>query len=121
MADRIMVLRHGTPGRGSAAPASCCKTPQEDYTRSLWAVRKLARPDRPSNEPVLAVDDVTATYGGSVKVLENVTVRVPRGRTVAVVGESGSGKSTLARVITGLLPPISGRIQFDGKPSCRRR
>ena len=113
MADRIMVLRHGRLVE-EAPTRIMLKTPQEDYTRSLWAVRKLARPDRPSNEPVLVVDDVTATYGGSVKVLENVTVRVPRGRTVAVVGESGSGKSTLARAIVGLLPPISGRIQFDG-------
>jgi peptide/nickel transport system ATP-binding protein len=48
-------------------------------------------------------------------VLDNVTVSVPRGRTVAVVGESGSGKSTLARVITGLLPPRRGEIHFNGK------
>jgi peptide/nickel transport system ATP-binding protein len=51
-----------------------------------------------------------------VKVLDNVTVRLPRGRTVAVVGESGSGKSTLARAITGLLPPSRGDISFNGKP-----
>ncbi|NEH53748.1 ATP-binding cassette domain-containing protein, partial [Rhizobium leguminosarum] len=46
----------------------------------------------------------------------DVTLHVPKGQTLAVVGESGSGKSTLARVITGLLPPSSGRIVFDGKP-----
>jgi peptide/nickel transport system ATP-binding protein len=49
-------------------------------------------------------------------VLHDVTLHVPRGQTLAVVGESGSGKSTLARVITGLLPPSSGRVVFDGKP-----
>jgi peptide/nickel transport system ATP-binding protein len=63
----------------------------------------------------LEVDRVTAAYGGGLKVLDDVTVSVPRGRTVAVVGESGSGKSTLARAITGLLPPISGEIRFNGK------
>jgi peptide/nickel transport system ATP-binding protein len=115
MADRIMVLRYGRLVE-EASTRIMLKTPQEDYTRSLWAVRKLARPDRPSAEPVLVVDNVTASYGGAVKVLENVNVRVPRGRTVAVVGESGSGKSTLARAIVGLLPPASGKIMFDGTP-----
>jgi len=115
MADRIMVLRYGRLVE-EAPTRIMLKTPQEDYTRSLWAVRKLARPDRPSAEPVLVVDNVTASYGGAIKVLENVSVRVPRGRTVAVVGESGSGKSTLARAIVGLLPPTSGQILFDGTP-----
>src|SRR5262245_15630058 len=115
MADRIMVLRYGKLVE-EAPTRIMLKTPQEEYTRSLWAVRKLARPDRPSAEPVLVVDNVTASYGGAIKVLENVSVRVPRGRTVAVVGESGSGKSTLARAIVGLLPPTSGQILFDGTP-----
>jgi len=113
MADRIMVLRHGRLVE-EASTRIMLKAPQQDYTRSLWAVRKLARPDRPSTEPVLVVENVTASYGGTIKVLENVNVRVPRGRTMAIVGESGSGKSTLARAIVGLLPPISGRILFDG-------
>jgi peptide/nickel transport system ATP-binding protein len=115
MADRIMVLRYGKLVE-EAPTRTMLKTPQEDYTRSLWAVRKLGRSDRPSAEPVLVIDNVTASYGGAVKVLENVSVRVPRGRTVAVVGESGSGKSTLARAIVGLLPPTSGQILFDGTP-----
>ena len=41
-----------------------------------------------------------------------------------MVGESGSGKSTLARVITGLLPPFEGEIDFDGKalpPALKQR
>jgi peptide/nickel transport system ATP-binding protein len=55
-------------------------------------------------------------YGGSVKVLHDVTIDVPRGSTVAVVGESGSGKSTTARVITGLLPPQKGNVLFNDEP-----
>ena len=69
----------------------------------------------------LSIRNVDASYSGVVKVLDNVTVRLPRGRTVAVVGESGSGKSTLARAITGLLPPTKGEISFNGKPLPPRR
>ena len=115
MADRIMVLRHGKLVE-EAPTRDMLKAPQQDYTKSLWAVRKLAKPEAAGSEPLLRIQNVDASYSGSVKVLDNVTVQVPRGRTVAVVGESGSGKSTLARVITGLLPPSKGDIYFDGKP-----
>jgi peptide/nickel transport system ATP-binding protein len=79
-------------------------------------VRKLAKPEESSDNLILQVENVDAGYGkGDLKVLQNVSVTVPRGRTVAVVGESGSGKSTLARVIAGLRPPLAGQIRFDGK------
>ena len=55
-------------------------------------------------------------WGGASKVLFDVDIKLPRGRTVAVVGESGSGKSTTARVITGLLPPSNGQVVFNGSP-----
>ncbi|MGE3830179.1 MAG: ABC transporter ATP-binding protein [Parvibaculaceae bacterium] len=115
MAHRIMVLRHGKLIE-EAPTREMLKNPTQDYTKTLWAVRKLAVPERKSEDIVLRVHDVDATYGGVVKVLENVTVQIPRGCTVAVVGESGSGKSTLARAITGLLPPTKGEIYFNNKP-----
>ena len=114
MAHRIMVLRHGNLVEESET-RSMLKQPREEYTRSLWAVRKLQKPESQGSDITLSIQNVDASYSGVVKVLDNVTVRLPRGRTVAVVGESGSGKSTLARAITGLLPPSKGRIEFNGK------
>jgi peptide/nickel transport system ATP-binding protein len=63
----------------------------------------------------LQVNNVSASYTGQQKVLDNIDLIIRRGRTVALVGESGSGKSTLARVITGLLPPIEGNIIFNDR------
>ena len=114
MADRIMVLRHGLEVE-EAPTREMLKEPKKDYTKTLWAVRKLAKEESISDDVTLSVRNVDASYSGVVKVLDNVTVRLPRGRTVAVVGESGSGKSTLARAITGLLPPTRGEILFNGK------
>jgi peptide/nickel transport system ATP-binding protein len=114
MADRIKVLRYGKSVE-EAPTREMLTNPREDYTKSLWSVRKLGKQEQPGGEPILQIKNVTAAYGNAVRVLSDVTVTVPRGRTVAVVGESGSGKSTLARVITGLLPPIEGQIIFNGE------
>ena len=118
MADRIMVLRYGELVE-EAGTRKMLSAPQQPYTQSLWAVRSLQRPQKPlagaGQVPVVAVEGVTAGYG-SLRVLDDVSFSIHRGRTVAVVGESGSGKSTVARCITGLLPPRKGKILFNGKP-----
>lgn len=114
MADRVMVLRYGELLE-EAPTRQMLDSPQQPYTKSLWAVRSLRKIEETGGEALLSVRGVDATYGGVFKVLHDVSIAVTRGRTVAVVGESGSGKSTLARVITGLLAPQRGEVLFEGK------
>ena len=114
MADVIKVLRYGESVE-EAPTRTMLSDPKEDYTKSLWAVRSIEKQSKPSTDIALQVKSVDASYGGSVKVLNDVSIKVPRGRTVALVGESGSGKSTTARAITGLLPPTKGEILFNGQ------
>ena len=112
VADRIMILRHGTMVE-SGTTSDILHRPQADYTRKLLHAGISAHPNHTRSEPVMEVQNITAGYGEHA-VLDNVSFSAMRGRTLAIVGESGSGKSTLGRVITGILPPLSGQVIFDG-------
>ncbi|MGB2809868.1 MAG: ABC transporter ATP-binding protein [Sedimentisphaerales bacterium] len=51
---------------------------------------------------------------GSVSVLKDITLKIEKGRSVAIVGPSGCGKSTLLNIIGALDRPTAGRVLFDG-------
>jgi len=115
LADRIMVLRYGEMVEENETE-ELLSNPQKKYTRELLSVRTLKEDkDLSATEKnvILEIENVSASYTGEEKVLKDIDLKIRRGRTVALVGESGSGKSTLARVITGLLPPMEGRIVFN--------
>ena len=113
MADVIKVLRYGNEVE-EAPTRQMLNAPQQEYTKSLWSVRSLEKTQQEAEVSILSLQSIDAAYGLE-KVLHDVSIEVPKGSTVAVVGESGSGKSTAARVITGLLPQMSGIVRFDGE------
>jgi peptide/nickel transport system ATP-binding protein len=117
LADRIMVLRYGELVEENDA-REMLANPRETYTRDLLSVRSFKKGKSDAElqkDIILEVNGVTASYTGTDKVLEDIDLKIRKGRTVALVGESGSGKSTLARVITGLLPPVEGEVVFKGQ------
>lgn len=115
MADVIKVLRYGKSVEDADA-RKMLSNPEKEYTKSLWSVRSIEKAEKISKDIILKVDGVDANYGGGTKVLDDISIEVPLGNTVAIVGESGSGKSTTARVITGLLPPSKGQTLFKDQP-----
>ena len=62
---------------------------------------------------MLTVDNLVAGYG-KVRVLQGVTLAVPKGSVVALIGSNGAGKTTTLRAISGMLRPDSGRIILNG-------
>ena len=63
---------------------------------------------------MLSIKNIAASYG-HVQALSDVSLRVAEKGTVTLIGSNGAGKSTLLRVISGLLQPRGGTIEFLGR------
>ncbi|HYB19649.1 MAG TPA: ABC transporter ATP-binding protein [Thermodesulfobacteriota bacterium] len=63
---------------------------------------------------MLSVKEIAASYG-HVQVLSNVSLEIAEKRTVTLIGSNGAGKSTLLKVISGLLKPRRGTVEFQGE------
>ena len=64
---------------------------------------------------MLKIRNLDAGYG-ALGVLQGVSLHVNAGEIVAIIGANGAGKSTLLRVVSGLLRPMDGVIEFAGRP-----
>jgi ATP-binding cassette subfamily B protein len=82
--------------------------PEQGYDHSSL---KPAR----SLEGRVRLQRVSFQYGGSdsAKILDEISIDIPAGKTVAIVGRSGSGKTTLVKCLAGMIEPTEGAIFFD--------
>lgn len=78
MADAIKVLRYGETVEESDT-RKMLGSPEEEYTQSLWAVRSIEKEEGTSDDIILEVKGVDASYGGGIKVLDDVNIAVPGG------------------------------------------
>ena len=81
---------------------------------------ELSAPDRPGEDPVLVLTDLTVDYG-RFRAVDRVGLHVGRGEVLGLVGESGSGKSSLAGAVTGLVTPTGGVVALSGRNLARLR
>lgn len=63
---------------------------------------------------LLEVKEINVFYG-AIQALRGISLHVEEGEMVALVGANGAGKTTTLRTISGLLPPTTGSITFDGE------
>ncbi|MBD1147475.1 ABC transporter ATP-binding protein [Pelagibacterales bacterium SAG-MED31] len=87
-----------------------------------WGVRKN------TNQKLLELKNITKVFDdqsisyrkkideNAVKAVNNVSFKLFEGETLGLVGESGSGKSTIAKIITGLVRPSVGELEYNGLP-----
>ncbi len=119
--ERMLVMEKGRLVE-SGKTATVFSGPQSEHTRALIAA--APRLDRGTvlapltSEDVFAIEGAEVSYReggkGQLHAVQQLSVAVKRGETVAIVGESGSGKSSLVRAALGLVPLSAGRVAFCG-------
>ena len=67
-----------------------------------------------SEDPILKVSNIESYYG-PIMAIRGVSLAVPRGKIITVLGANGAGKTTILKTISGVLDPLKGTIEFEGK------
>ncbi|MEG0694368.1 MAG: ABC transporter ATP-binding protein [Erysipelotrichaceae bacterium] len=64
---------------------------------------------------MITLKNVTKTYGGTTKAVDNISLTIETGEIVGFIGPNGAGKTTTIKMITGVLNPDEGSITINGK------
>ena len=139
-AERVVVMHRGKVVEQGEA-RQILEDPQHPYTQSLvkaapsvaaarlrpeaFRVQERAEAESAPAEAapadnIVEIENLTKVYpvrgrGEDFVAVDDVSLVIPRGETVAIVGESGSGKTTTARMLLKVIEPTSGLIRYEGK------
>lgn len=141
-AARVIVMHRGRVVEQGPA-RQILEAPQHPYTKSLVAAAPsvaavrlrpeefraarlgIAGEDAPARtgagtDNIVEIENLTKVYptrgrGEDFRAVDDVSLAIPRGETVAIVGESGSGKTTTARMLLKVVEPTGGSIRFEGQ------
>lgn len=117
VAERVVVMNSGEIVESGSA-TQVYRDPQHPYTKKLIAAIPGSGDLTPELDeaipPLLEVKALTKEYG-PIRVLDQASLTVKPGESVAIVGESGSGKSTLAKCLLRLVETTSGEALYNGR------
>jgi branched-chain amino acid transport system ATP-binding protein len=88
-------------------------------TADAAAAPPLSATDNPGDGSGLRVEDLSVTYRGSIRILDEVSLQVPEGSRVAILGPNGAGKTTTVRAVSGMLSfhggkAVGGKVTMNG-------
>ncbi len=127
VADQVVVLHQGKVVE-KAPRLEFFQSPQHPYSHQLFAslpgwMTRLSRRQENLTETLLKIDHLKVYYPirkgllkrrvGYIKAVDDVSLELKAGKTLALVGESGSGKTTTGMAILKLAPILSGTILFN--------
>jgi ABC-type microcin C transport system duplicated ATPase subunit YejF len=135
MADEVVVLKQGHNVEHASAKKFFAQ-PQHEYSKKLFAslldMRTIVHNSAQNSncfaqksieKPLLQVKNLQVYFPirrgvlkrtiGYIKAVDDVSLTLDSGKTLALVGESGSGKTTLGRAILQLIKPTAGEVKFD--------
>jgi branched-chain amino acid transport system ATP-binding protein len=82
------------------------------------AEKTATAPQATAPDLILRVRNIESYYG-PIMAIRGVSLDVPKGKIVTVLGANGAGKTTILKTISGVLDPLKGTVEFEGKPITR--
>ena len=107
----VRIDRHVPPGSGFHEELPDRSTDPHSHPQASEPLRDAPR--SATAVALLAVDDLTKRFGG-VTAVSKISFEIAEGEILGLMGPNGAGKSTLFALLSGMLPPTSGRITFQG-------
>jgi len=67
-------------------------------------------------EDLIVIEGLSKSYDSRFNAINNISIRLPKGKIIGLLGPNGSGKTTLIKMLNGLLQPDTGTIEVNGVP-----
>ncbi|WED21955.1 DUF3744 domain-containing protein [Vibrio sp. JC009] len=101
----------------SDSPSRLGNMPVSEYIGpvSEWYCQRTHPVGSAEAGPLLKLNNLSFSYDGEEKALDDVSFQVSKGEMVSILGKNGSGKSTLTKLVMGVIQPDEGSIEINGE------